>query len=155
MAHFAKISETNKVLRVSVINNSDILNAEGVEDESVGQVYLEQHSNWPAQMWIQTSYNTWAAQHTLGGTPFRGNYATIGDTWDVINQIFWAPQPHASWAKNNATASWVSPLGSEPSLTTEQNQQNLDGTHGWKYNWDESAYQVDNIIGWVLVDGLA
>ena len=35
-----------------------MLNADGVEDESVGQQYLETHNNWPAQMWIQTSYNT-------------------------------------------------------------------------------------------------
>jgi hypothetical protein len=34
------------------------LNADGVEDETVGQQYLELHNNWPAQMWIQTSYNT-------------------------------------------------------------------------------------------------
>jgi hypothetical protein len=30
-----------------------MLNADGVEDESVGQQYLETHNNWPAQMWIQ------------------------------------------------------------------------------------------------------
>ena len=36
-----------------------MLNADGVEDESVGQQYLELHNNWPAQMWIQTSYNTY------------------------------------------------------------------------------------------------
>ena len=35
-----------------------MLNADGVEDETVGQQYLETHNNWPAQMWIQTSYNT-------------------------------------------------------------------------------------------------
>ena len=35
-----------------------MLNADNVEDESVGQQYLETHNNWPAQMWIQTSYNT-------------------------------------------------------------------------------------------------
>ena len=35
-----------------------MLNADGVEDETVGQQWLELHNNWPAQMWIQTSYNT-------------------------------------------------------------------------------------------------
>jgi hypothetical protein len=42
-----------------------------VEDESVGQQYLERHNNWPAQMWIQTSYNTAGGQHKSGGTPFK------------------------------------------------------------------------------------
>ena len=42
-----------------------MLNADGVEDESVGQQYLETHNNWPAQMWIQTSYNTSGNQHKM------------------------------------------------------------------------------------------
>ena len=45
MAHFAKISEENKVLQVLTLNNSNTLNAEGVEDETVGQQYLETHNN--------------------------------------------------------------------------------------------------------------
>ena len=45
MAHFAKITEENEVLAIHVVNNSDILNADNVEDETVGQAYLEQHSN--------------------------------------------------------------------------------------------------------------
>ena len=76
-----------------------MLNADGVEDESVGQQYLETHNNWPAQMWIQTSYNTSANQHKNGGTAFRGNYAGIGYEWDEDNQIFWPKKPFASWVK--------------------------------------------------------
>ena len=41
MAHFAKIGLNGKVLQVLTLNNSDMLNADGVEDESVGQQYLE------------------------------------------------------------------------------------------------------------------
>ena len=79
MAHFAKLGANGKVIQVLTLNNSDMLNADGVEDESVGQQYLETHNNWPAQMWIQTSYNTSGNQHNSGGgTPFRGNYAGIG-----------------------------------------------------------------------------
>ena len=77
MAHFAKISETNEVLSVEVVDNKDLENSEGVEEESIGQQYLETHCNWPANLWIQTSYNTRFNQHLLGGTPLRGNYATI------------------------------------------------------------------------------
>ena len=56
MAHFAKISEENEVLNVVTLDNKDMLNADGVEDESVGQAYLERHNNWPSHLWIQTSY---------------------------------------------------------------------------------------------------
>lgn len=143
MAHFAKIDESNVVLEVLRVNDEDASN------EAAGQAHLETHNNWPANLWVQTSYNTWANQHQLEGTPFRGNFACIGSTWDSTNEIFWSPQPYASWTKDNPTASWVSPAGAEPALTAEQSQQNLDGTHGWKYNWNEGNQS------WNLVDGLA
>jgi hypothetical protein len=100
MAHFAKLGANGKVIAVLTLNNSDMLNADNVEDESVGQQYLERHNNWPAQMWIQTSYNTAGGQHKSGGTPFRGNYAGIGYTWDEDDQIFWPKKPFASWVKH-------------------------------------------------------
>ena len=93
MAHFAKISDTSKVLSVLTLNNKDMLNADGVEDETVGQQYLERHNNWPAEKWIQTSYNTIHNTHKDGGTPLRGNYASIGYTWDEDDQIFWPKSP--------------------------------------------------------------
>jgi|TARA_R110002126_G_scaffold14552_1_gene60990 hypothetical protein len=149
MAHFAKISDTSEVLSVHVVNNTDILNADGIEDEAVGQQYLETHSNWPAQMWIQTSYNTGNNTHALGGTPFRGNYAGIGYTWDNINQIFWPEKNHASWVKNISEARWQSPIGDAPALTAEQTSQNEAKTHMWGYVWNETN------TTWDLTDRLA
>ena len=143
MAHFAKISEENKVLSVLVLDNASTQNSEGVEVESIGQSYLEQHNNWPANLWIKTSYNTHKNQHQLGGTPFRGNYAAIGHTWDSDNEIFWSPQPFASWSKNTTTAQWESPAGVEPSLTAEQQNQNAAQTHCWEYTWNESTQSWD------------
>ena len=78
MAHFAKISEENEVLTVLYIENKFIEDENGVEQESVGQAYLEKHNNWPANLWIRTSFNTYGNQHKEGGTPFRGNYAGVG-----------------------------------------------------------------------------
>ena len=80
MAHFAKISEANEVLTVLTLTNSDMLNADGVEDETVGQAYLEKHNNWPAHMWIQTSFNTKSGKHTSGddSKALRGNHAGVG-----------------------------------------------------------------------------
>ena len=150
MAHFAKIDETTKqVLQVLTLNNNDMLNTSGVEDESVGQQYLETHNNWPANLWIQTSYNTSHNQHLKGGTAFRGNYAAIGYTWDEDNQIFWPKKPYASWVKNTTTASWQSPIGDAPALTAEQTSQNEAGTHRWGYDWNESSQS------WDLTDSMA
>ena len=149
MAHFAKINEENKVLSVLTMDNDKMLNADGVEDETVGQQWLETHNNWPAQMWIQTSYNTSGNQHKDGGTPLRGNYAGIGYTWDEDDQIFWPKKPYASWVKHNESASWKSPIGDAPALTAEQTSQNEAQTHTWHYVWNEANQS------WDLTDGVA
>ena len=155
MAHFAKLGANGKVIQVLTLDNKDMLNADNVEDESVGQQYLEKHNNWPAQMWIQTSYNTSGNKHSSGddSKAFRGNYAGIGYIWDEDNNIFWPKKPYPSWVKNLTTASWDGPH-SAPELTDEQKSQNEAMTHQWSYVWDEEAYQADNTAGWVLSDGL-
>ena len=143
MAHFAKLGANGKVISVLTLDNKDMLNADGVEDETVGQQYLELHNNWPAQMWIQTSYNTIANTHNKGGTPFRGNYAGIGYEWDEDNQIFWTKKPFPSWVKDITTANWQSPIGSPPALTAEQTSQNEAKTHDWYYAWNEEGQSWD------------
>jgi len=162
MAHFAKLGVNGKVIAVHGLDNDQMLNADSVEDETVGQQRLQQIHGWPAAMWIQTSYNTrgnkyYNADGTEGdqSLKLRGNYAGIGYTWDEDNEIFWPKKPFASWVKNTTTASWDSPLGAAPALTAEQTSQNEAGTHSWSYSWDEDAYQADNTQGWVLADSMA
>ena len=140
MAHFAKLGSNGKVIQVLTLDNKDMLNADSVEDESVGQQYLETHNNWPAQMWIQTSYNTISNTHKSGDNSkaFRGNYAGIGYTWDEDDQIFWPKKPYASWVKHIESASWKSPIGDAPALTEEQTSQNTADTHSWSYVWNEA-----------------
>tara|TARA_R100000654_G_scaffold4930_2_gene14270 strand:+ start:1367 stop:1822 length:456 start_codon:yes stop_codon:yes gene_type:complete len=151
MAHFAKLGANGKVIQVLTLDDKDMKNADGVEDESVGQQYLETHNNWPAQMWIQTSYNTASNKHKSGddSKAFRGNYAGIGYTWDEDNQIFWPKKPYESWVKNTANASWQSPIGDAPELTEEQTLQNEAMTHAWYYSWNEANQS------WDLTDGNA
>ena len=140
MAHFAKIGMSSKVIQVLTLNNGDMLNADGVEDESVGQQYLERHNNWPAQMWIQTSYNTSGGTHNSGDNSkaLRGNYAGIGYTWDEDNNIFYPKKPYASWVLNTTTATCHSPIGDAPDdLTDEENAANT------QYVWNEDGQSWD------------
>ena len=137
MAHFAKISEENIVLNVLRLDDKDALT------EEAGQQYLETHSNWPANLWIQTSYNTWGNQHVLDGTPLRGNYAGIGFEWDLGNQIFWPLKDFSSWVKDIPNAKWVSPIGERPTLTAGQQSQNDAETHVWVYDWNEANQSWD------------
>ena len=145
MAHFAKLGANGKVIQVLTLDNNDMLNADGIEDEAVGQQYLERHNSWPAQMWIQTSYNTINNTHNSGDNTkaFRGNYAGIGYEWDEDNNIFWPKKPFSSWVKDTSTASWKSPIGDAPALTAEQEEQNEADTHDWGYSWNEDNQSWD------------
>ena len=145
MAHFAKLGANGKIIQVLTMDNDKMLNADGVEDESVGQQYLELHNNWPAEMWIQTSYNTYQNKHKSGDNSkaFRGNYAGIGMVWDEDNQIFWHKSPYASWVKDTSTATWKLPIGDAPVLTEEQESQNAADTHQWVYKWNEEGQSWD------------
>jgi len=148
MAHFAKISENNEVLSVLTLNNKDALNADGVEDETVGQAYLEKHNNWPAEKWIQTSYNTRGGKHYDNKTgelsdeskALRGNYAGIGYTWDKDNNLFYPKKPYASWVLNTTDAQWHSPIGDAPDDLTDE--EKTAGTH---YQWNEDSKSWDKI----------
>jgi len=136
MAHFAKLGSNSKVIQVLTLNNGDMLNADGVEDETVGQQYLERHNNWPAQMWIQTSYNTSGGTHSSGDNSkaLRGNYAGIGYIWDEDNNIFYGKKPYPSWVLNTTTASWHSPIGDAPDDLTDEEKAAF--TH---YVWNEGT----------------
>ena len=147
MAHFAKIGLNGKVLQVLTLNNSDMLNADGVEDETVGQQYLETHNNWTSQLWIKTSYNTRNNKYyNQDGTEgdqskaFRGNYAGIGYTWDEDNEMFFPKKPYPSWVKDISTASWKSPIGDAPELTQEQ----IDNNSYYQWNEDNQNWDLTN-----------
>ena len=142
MAHFAKLGSNSKIIQVLTLNNKDMLNADGVEDESVGQQYLERHNNWPALMWIQTSYNTSGGKHNSGddSKALRGNYAGIGHIWDEDNNIFYPKKPYASWVLDVPTASWKSPIGDAPALTAEQQ---ADPSNSYHYDWNEDGQSWD------------
>ena len=152
MAHFAKLGSNSKIIQVLTLNNGDMLNADGVEDESVGQQYLERHNNWPAQMWIQTSYNTRGGKHyksdnTLSddqSKALRGNYAGIGYIWDEDNNLFYPKKPYPSWVLNTTTASWHSPIGDAPDDLTDE-EKAARTTYVWNedgQSWDKETPEV-------------
>ena len=71
MAHFAEI-EDGKVRQVIVVNNEVLLDADGIEQESIGSQFC---TDTFGGEWVQTSYNG----------NFRGKYAGAGDKWDGTN----------------------------------------------------------------------
>lgn len=144
MAHFAKISEDNTVLTVVYIEDKYLLDENGQESESIGQQYLQQHNNWPANLWIKTSYNTYSNRHSEGKTPYRGHYARIGWKWYPEHNAFLNPKPFTSWVYNSTNASWESPIGNPPPLTQEQLDETIaNGDPVYRHDWNESTQTWD------------
>jgi hypothetical protein len=99
MAHFAELDTNNVVLRVIVVGNNMILNADGQESETVGVAFC--HSLFGSDtIWVQTSYNG----------NFRKNYAGIGYTYDSVRNAFIPPKPEGDeWVLNEDTCQWYDP----------------------------------------------
>ena len=130
MAHFAEINNGNSVIRVLVVPD---------EEEDRGQEFLADDLHLGGT-WVQTSYNTRHGVHKLGGTPFRGNYAGIGYTYDADLDAFYTPQPFPSWVLNETTFQWEAPVA-HPG-TTETLTDPDDGTQHevpLVFNWDEDT----------------
>lgn len=117
MAHFAQINENNIVQKVVVLDDSKVEIAQEFLADTLGL----------GGTWIQTSYNTYAGKHKLGGTPLRFNYASGGDTYDAVRDAFISPQPHASWILNEETCRWEPTIGNptdiSPEAWDEENQR--------------------------------
>ena len=110
MAHFAKLDEINKVVRVHVVHN-DIATS-----EQAGIDYLNQLHGFG--WWKQTSYNG----------NFRKNYAGIDYLYDKRRDAFIPPQNFPSWVLNETTCWWEAPVAiPDDSKSYEWNE----GTRAW------------------------
>jgi hypothetical protein len=96
-----------------------------VAEEEYFQTYIDDE---PGE-WIQTSYNTRAGQHDLGGTPLRKNFAGVGYIYDSVRDAFIPPQPYPSWTLNEDTCLWECPVAYP--------------TDGNMYNWNEETQAWD------------
>jgi hypothetical protein len=128
MAHFVEIDASNIVIKVVVLDDKDTQDESGNEVESVGAKYL---SDGFGGTWKRTSYNTSGGVHSLGGTPFRKNYAGIGYTYDASKDAFIPPQPWSSWTLNETTCQWEPP-------TAHPND-------GKNYEWNEETTSWDEV----------
>ena len=104
MAHYAKI-ESNIVTEIIVVDYETFLDS--LEGE-----------------WIKTSYNS--PEGVLPVQPLiRKNCACIGYTYDSERDAFIPPKPYNSWALNESTCQWESPIAKPDD--------------GKDYEWDEAT----------------
>ena len=125
MAHFAKLGTGNIITTVEVVHN-DIATTEKAGVDFLNNLYNTR------DVWKQTSYNTLAGVHKLGGTSFRKNYAGVGYTYDESKDAFIPPQTYPSWTLNEDTCRWEAPIARPD-----------DGKF---YNWNESTKSWDEIV---------
>jgi hypothetical protein len=115
MAHFAQLNN-NTVTQIVVISNADLLDENGVEQETLG-IQVCRNIFGPDTNWAQTSYNG----------NFRKKYAGIGDAYSPDANVFYNPNPpYPSWTLD-ANYDW------QPPVPHPQDEK--------EYKWDESVLQ--------------
>lgn len=115
MAHFAKLDENNNVIEVHVVNNA-VLDPEN--EEATGIAFLTEWSNGHTN-WRQTSYNN----------NFRKQYAGVNYFYDLVADVFVAPQPYPSWSLDK-NFDWNPPIAKPEG----------------NYDWDEST------LSWIEIE---
>jgi len=113
MAHFALLDDNNIVTQVVVVSNADLLDDNGVEQETLG-VAVCQSIFGNDTTWVQTSYNN----------NLRKQYVGVGFTYDADANVFIAPSPFPSWVLN-AQHDWEAPVPHP--------------NDGKLYTWDEDS----------------
>jgi hypothetical protein len=117
MAHFAKIDNLRIVVAVET----------GSDDSEELKLCAESGDTYR-----KTSYNTIDGTHSLGGTPFRKNFAGIGYTYDLTRDAFIPPQPYPSWILNEDTCQYEAPVAHP--------DDDVD------YTWDEETTNWKEVI---------
>ena len=123
MAHYAKIE--NGIVTQVIVAEQDFIDLISNEND----------------LWIQTSYNTRGGVHYKPNTnepsedqskALRKNYAGIGYTYDATKDAFIPPQPFNSWALNEDTCLWDSPVAYPED--------------GKLYKWNEGILNWEEVI---------
>ena len=142
MAHYALLNDSNKV--VAVITG---------KDEENGVDWEQRYSEVAGKKALRTSYNTHGNTHKNGGTPFRANYAGIGDSYDPVNDVFIAPKPFESWVLNSTTYLWEAPTphgDPEDGLWLWSEVDDDPIKQGWNLIATKPTEQWSNLLSFLL-----
>jgi len=114
MATFAELND-NIVVRIIAINDAELLDENGVEQESIGVNFCQNLLG--GGPWVQTF---------IGGR--RKQFGDVGCTYDYENDVFISSQPYPSWTLDG-NHDWQPPVA-EP----------VEGSWSWNEDtqaWDE------------------
>lgn len=100
MAYFAEIDENNIVIRVLVTDDNDPNGDKGYQwliDNLGGR-------------WLETCKDTFRNENRLSGIPLRGNFASVGMTYNEELDVFLLEKPYPSWVLDEEIMMWESPV---------------------------------------------
>jgi len=120
MAHFSQINDSNIVINVIRVEDSDAPN------EAAGIAFCKSLLGSDTN-WVQTS--------KTGSIRFR--YGGVGMKYDSTNNVFYEQSPYPSWTLNTSTWLW------EPPVALPDDAGNFDKdntlTEFVEYTWDEDT----------------
>ena len=109
MAHYAFLNNNNIVTEVITgIDETELI--EGLDTETW-------YGNFRGQVCRRTSYNN----------NIRKQFASIGFTYDAVNDVFIAPQPYPSWSLDN-NFDWQAPTPKPEEGMWRWDEDNLSWT---------------------------
>jgi hypothetical protein len=98
MAHFAQLDENNVVIDIITVSNEVITDENGNESEELGVEFCKSICG-PDTRWIQTSYNA----------NFRKNYASVGGTYDPVQDAFIPKKILSTGVFDQDSCNWIYP----------------------------------------------
>jgi hypothetical protein len=121
MSHFAKLNQNNIVIFVTVGRQED----DGKEAElceRTGDTYKQTSFNTRAGVYYDPATGEPAADQSKA---FRGNFASVGYSYDEALDAFIPPKPFNSWLFDAAIFGWKAPVAYP--------------TDGFTYLWNETS----------------
>ena len=125
MARFAELNSNNVVLRVIMVDDWNITDAQGNQVEAIGVNYLKNLYGQDT-IWKQDVPKT--IQLPVGTIAITSG---SGYTYDSERDAFISPKPFPSWTLNETTFLWESPTPYPTDVGTPENPKS--------YWWDEET----------------
>ena len=119
-------------------NYAKVLNSKVLEVIVADANFFKTFKDTSPGTWLQTSYNTRGGVHygadgqPDGGVALRANYAGIGYTYDIENDVFYHPKPYNSLKISQLNWLWEPPI--------------IYPDDGRDYMWDEVN------ISWKIIE---
>lgn len=126
--------------RFAQVKNGTVINVIVADQTFIDGLPKEENVEW-----VQTDRDTFRNKHLNGGTPLRGNFATIGGLYDKEKDIFTQAKPGSDWVLDSSLE-WQPPI---PYPVNNEDVEYLD----LRYEWNEDLYIKSNKTkGWVSPD---